>query len=113
MAFYGLKLNLEKSQRTVKNIRNILAARCKYWKTVCRYPVRKNEVLIIGVADGITLPCDIKFPQKCSFYTKHWRHNVSPIICVKSKDKKMNLLDLYQFKTGSPLHNKMIKNFAI
>lgn len=116
LAFYDLKLNLEKSQRTVKNIRNILAARCKYWKTVCRYPVKTYEVLIIGFADDVLFPFDLEFqfPQKCQIYTKYWKDNHPPTIRVKLKHNKGDVvLGINEFKTGCAYQNKMIKKFAL
>jgi hypothetical protein len=121
--FYADQLNLSTTDLTVGKIRSALAARCKYWKTVCRYPVKSYEILLTGLQPDVKLNFDIKFPQKCELYNADWIAvppnvivNVTnvddqlPKLGMRIQDGQMAIALCY-FKTTSAYQNKKIKEY--
>ena len=108
---FAKRLKLETTP-SISKIRQILQSRCKYWKTICRYPLSKDEILLLAFRKNVQTTFTVKFPIKVKVYT--WAvNNVNELAVNPIGGQAKVFFPLKDFQTGNCFYNKIYKNLEV
>ena len=108
---FAKRLKLETTP-SISKIRQILQSRCKYWKTICRYPLSKDEILLLGFRKNVQTTFTVKFPIKVKVCT--WAvNNVNQLMVNPIGGQAKVFFQLKDFQTGNCFYNKIYKNLEV